>query len=231
MSQQIQNLEGSLKSLEDHNRNIQDKPVVFYVGEILVAKIVDPGINSEKIFAEIVEPLLKSANQIALKRGARIPGKADYALRISTNRVTEVCTQLGATKVKAVLRLVIDKNSIVGEPATIDLEVYPNEIVFKSGEVIVETKVTSETTETELRDQLLSLLLRANAKAIDKGIITGGQNLRDLVSVADIAKIINTIKKDTTTTKYKVSLTALKDIYRVDALKVKFEVNTVGTGS
>src|SRR5690606_2011828 len=139
---------------------------------------------------------LNEANQIALKRGARIPGKSDYALRISPQRIAEVNSELAALKDAAVVRVTVEKNSVAGEPLTATLEVYPNQQIFKMGETIIETKLLGASSESDLRDQLLSLLILAINKAIERGIVTDGQNLRNIISISEIANVINRIKED-----------------------------------
>jgi uncharacterized protein (DUF3084 family) len=225
LSQQIQNLEGWLQSLQDRNKNIVDKPMIFYVGEILGAKIVSSGISSDKAFEVLVEPLLKEANEVALKRGALIPGKSDYALRVAPKKIAEICAELAKNTDKAVLRVVVQQNSVAGEPVTVTLEYYPNEIIFKTNQMITSAIVANDAPETELRDRLLSLLIIANNQAIDKGIITDGQNLRNIISIYEIAKTISLIREKKTG-QYEVRLVATSDIYRVDAFKVKFEVKS-----
>jgi uncharacterized protein (DUF3084 family) len=226
LNQQIQNLEGWLKSLEDRNKTIVNKPMIFYVGEILVARVIDPGAKTDQVFAEVLEPILKEANEVALRRGARIPGKSDYALRVAPRRVAEVCSQLAEIKDKAVLRVLVEKNSVTDEPVTVTLEVYPNQMIFKEGEVVVDADVSAATSESGLRDQILSLLILANNKAIEKGIITDGQNLQNVISIYEIATIINSIKKGNDD-KFKVSLVSVSDTYRVDLFKVKLELKPV----
>lgn len=220
LNQQIQNLEGWLKSLEDRHQTIVGKPIIFYVGEILVAGVTNPGEVSEKAFEKVIEPLLNEANRIALKRGARIPGKTDYALRISPLRIAEVSQEIAALKDAAVLRVTVEKNSVAGEPLIATLEVFPNQRIFKSGETIVKTKVLSTSSESDLRDQLLSLLILAINKAIEKGIITEGQNLRNVISISEIANIINRIKGNPQGV-YEVSVIARNDIERIDPFHVK----------
>jgi Uncharacterized protein conserved in bacteria with the myosin-like domain len=232
LSQQIQNLEGWLQSLQDRNHNIVDKPMIFYVGEIIGAKVIDPGVATDKTFEVSVEPLLKEANEVALKRGAQIPGKSDYALRVAPAKIAEICSALAKTADKSVLRVVVEKNSVAGEPLTVTLEYYPNKIIFESGQVISSEVVTRDMSDTQLRDHILSLLIIANNKAIDSGIITDGQNLRNIVSVSEIAKTINLIREKKITqnvqnSQYEVCLVATGDIYRVDAFKVKFEVKVI----
>lgn len=222
LNQQIQNLEGWLKSLDDRNRSIVDQPMIFYVGEILVSKIVEPGRSKESIFEEIVKPLLQEADEVAYKRGARIPGK-NSALRAIPQQIEQVCNQLAGLKKKAVLRVVIDKNSLVGEPATVNLAGYPDQLIFKAGEVIEATKVSATTSESELRDKLISLLLLANNKALEKGIITAGPNLKDLIPISEVVQVITRIKEQKEGL-FKVELLAADNIYRVDPFRVKYNL-------
>jgi uncharacterized protein (DUF3084 family) len=226
LSQQIQNLEGWLQSLQDRNRNIVDKPMIFYVGEILGAKIVEAHVPSDKIYEMVVEPLLKEANEVALKRGAQIPGKTDYALRVAPKKIAEVCSAISKINDKAVLRVVVEKNSVAGEPLTVTLEYYPNQIIYKTDQVITSVIVNKDTPDSELRDRLLSLLIIANNKAIDEGIITDGQNLRNITSIQEIAKTISLIRENKSS-RFEVCLVADANIYRVDAFKVKFQVRSV----
>ncbi len=226
LSQQIQNLEGWLQSLQDRNKNIVDKPMIFYVGEIVDAEIVEPGVPTNQIFSTLVEPFLKKINKIALKRGAKIPGKNDYAVRVAPQKVAQVCTELGQIKDKAVLRVVVDKNSVAGEPLTVSLECYPNQMIYRTDQVITSLVVQNTASETELRDRLLSMLIIANNKAIDNGIITEGQNLRDIISMSEIARTISLIREKKPG-QYEVCLVAANDTYRVDDFKVKFIVKSL----
>lgn len=226
LNQQIQNLEGWLKSLEDRHQTIVGKPIIFYVGEILVAKVIEPIKATDKVFERIIEPLLNEANQIALKRGAKIPGKSDYALRISPQRIAEINQQLAGIKDSVVLRVAVEKNSVVNEPLTVTLESFPNKRIFTRGETIAETRVLSSASESDLRDQLLSLLIVAINKAIEKGIITDGQNLRNIISISEIAKTINDIKSGFQDMYY-VSIVANDNIYRIDPFHVKLGLRGV----
>jgi uncharacterized protein (DUF3084 family) len=222
LNQQIENLEGWLRSLEDRNKTIVDQPMIFYVGEILVSKIVEPGSSKDSIFDRIVKPLLQEADEVAYKRGARIPGK-NSALRAIPQQLEQVCSQLAGLKKKAVLRVVIDKNSLAGEPATVNLAAFPDQLIFKVGEVIEATEVSAATSESELRDKLISLLLLANNKALEKGIITDGPNLKDLIPISEVVQVITRIKEQKEGL-FKVELLAADNIYRVDPFRVKYNV-------
>jgi uncharacterized protein (DUF3084 family) len=222
LNQQIQNLEGWLKSLDERNKTIVDQPMIFYVGEILVSKVVEPGNSTDSIFEKIIKPSLQEADEVAYKRGARIPGK-NSALRAIPQQIDQVCNQLAALKKKAVLRVVIDKNSLAGEPATVNLAIFPDQLIFRAGEVIEATEVSAATSESELRDKLISLLLLANNKALEKGIITDGPNLKDLIPVSEVVQVIMRIKEQKEGL-FKVELLAADNIYRVDPFRVKYNI-------
>lgn len=220
---QIENYEGMLSKLQDQQTTIVSKPILFYVGEILVAKVVEPVTNTDKIYEKLIEPILQEANEVAFDRGARIPGSKNYALRVSSRRVGEVCAQLAESKIKSVVRVIVEKNSVIEDPVTVRIEIYPNQRIFNSDEIITEAEVSSEIPESELRDRLFTLLIVANNKAIDKGIISTGQNLRDVISIQEVARLIGVIKENRHN-RYRVMLKAMNDIYRVDQLKLKFEL-------
>jgi len=223
-TQQIENLENrlmQLSNLSDQNQTLISKPMLFLVGEILTSKVVEPGISADKVFEAVVEPMLNEANKIAVNRGARIPGKADYALRVTPRKVAEVCVQLSELKQKALVRVVVEKNSVAEEPVTATIEVYPNEVVFKNGDVLAETQVVGKTAESTIRDHILSLLILANHKAIERGV--DSDDLKDLVSVSEMVKLINEIKAHPEAT-FKIRLIADGDIYRIDQFKVKLDL-------
>jgi hypothetical protein len=187
----------------------------------LAAKVVEPGAPSEKVFETVVEPLLNAANENAFNRGARIPGKTNYALRTTPRRVAEVCVEIAELKNKAVVRVVVEKNSVADEPVTATIQVFPNQIVFKNNEIVAETKVTGKQPESEIRDHILSLLILANNKAIERGV--DSSNLKDLVPVAEVVKIINIIKGQPSGN-FIINLVADGDLYRIGQFKVKLEL-------
>jgi uncharacterized protein (DUF3084 family) len=223
LNQAISNLNTEMRILEAMNQGIKSRPMLFAVGDIIVTRIANPSPSKEKAQADTIDPLIKTANDLAFRRGARIPGAIDQGLQVSQQRINEVCEQLAIIKTNAVIRIIADRNSIPGEPAGATIEIYPNELIFKNGEVIVETEVLGESAETAVLDRLTNLVLRANAKAIEKGIYTGEQNLRNLTSVAELTKIINRVKFYRQG-RVRIKLMAATDIYRVDPFKVRFEV-------
>jgi uncharacterized protein (DUF3084 family) len=224
LNQQVQNLEGTLLSAQDRNKIIEGKPMLFYVGEIMIARVVKPGIKAEAVKTHVIDPLLQAANESAVRQGARIPGKNKYALRIKPDCIALVCNQLANLSVKAVLRVVVENNSVKDEPVNVTLEVYPDQMIFKSGEKIVATQLTTKNSESELRDRLLNLMIQGYNKAIIKGIITDAANIRDLISVSEIAAAIKTIKQNPEGS-YQAALVATKNIYRTGRFQIKIEVN------
>lgn len=223
--QEIKHLQSEKIRMENEIVDISSKPIQFIVGEILVDKVVSSTVNTETAFNNIIQPILQEANEIAMKRGGRIPGKSNYALRVSERKIAEICVQITELKTKAVLRVLVEKNSVIGEPVIVTLELLPNQLIFKKGEVITEAEVTGDTLESDLRNRMLIMLLLAYNKAITEGIVRDGHNL-EMVPIQEVARMINEIKADKDS-KFKICLIADEDIYRINQLKVHFELRKI----
>lgn len=223
--QQIANLEGDLLQLSDvndHNQSLLSEPLLFWVGEILASQVVKTADQTaEEVFAKVIQPLLLEANKLAVQRGAKIEGKSAYALLVDGKKVDEITDQLAKADIEGVIRVIVEKNSVADEPVTATIELYPNEVIFKSGGVVSETRVNGGNDESKLRDEILSLLILANHKAIERGI--NGQDLQNMISVSDMVQVIRAIKNKPDSS-FKVKLVADGDIYRINQFKVKLKL-------
>ncbi len=222
LNEQVRNLEASLRVLEDRNRKFLDKPMLFYVGEILKSKIIKTPLPKEEIFGKLIEPFLQKVDEIATKRGAKIPGKK-VSVRADPQKIAEVCEKIANLQQQGVLRAVVEKNSVASEPVYLALEVYPNELIFKNNEVIASAFINGSTSEAELRNQLLSMVILGVNKAIEKGIVTENENFQDLISIKEMNQIIMKVKQHEKEL-FTANLVADGAIYRINPLKIKFNL-------
>lgn len=219
---QISGLEENLMQLSAANRlgqTVMNKPLLFWVGEILASKVIpaDKG-SADKLFDTFLEPLLLEANNLAIKRGAKIEGKSNYAVRIDSRRTSEVLQQLSKLKVAALVRVVVKQNSVSGEAVAVDLEVYENKLVFKDGATIAETKIMGTATEANLRDEILALLVVANHRAVESGIDTS--DLNNFITLSEMLRVMNFIKIRPNGVFY-IRVLADGDTYRIGDFKVR----------
>lgn len=197
--------------------------VVFRSGEIILATVIE----CDRPLKEIEEDMLRfliEANNIALERGAQIEGDQDSAIWFDVEDLDTVYREL-STKIqgKAVVRLISATNTILGDAVWAYFQVFPNELVFQEGEVIVKRQVESQKSGT-IQYELFAMLAEANAIAIERGMITDRQGtVGRVVSMQDFqAAIAQIAASDEPVT---VSVVVVSDTYRAEGpLDVKFVV-------
>lgn len=187
--------------------------LIFLSGDILAARVIEGGLEPKEILEKVFHPLLEEGNRIALERGARLEGKADYALKVKDN-LQELAEEIAALDRPAVLRLVVDHNTVMFEPLYISLQIFPNQIVFQKGEVIAEDRIEPGLDEDEILDRILRLLLVVRKKALDKGMISEGQYIGEIASLKEIPAVIEKISA--TREPATVQMVAVEDIWRVE---------------
>lgn len=223
LAKEIQALSTESSLLKENLKVTKTGRLIFMNGDILVARVVQGGLSESQLKKEIIEPMLLEANKIALERGARLEGKEDYALKISTYQVDYFIRELARLKQPAVVRLLAEGNTVVLEPLYVTFQFFPNELVFKKGEVIARAQIPSKMEENEIMDEILNLLLVVRKKALDKGMVSEGQYIGEIASFQEIPPIIQKIKSRSTKTT--VQVVAENDVWRIKGpVKVVIEI-------
>ena len=194
-------------SLLRENLNIgQAGRIIFLEGEILGAPVVEAGSDQKKI-QNLLEQMLADANKLGLERGARLKERQDYALML-TKKFSDLqayAASLVAREQPGVLRLVAEHNTVVFEPLAVSFQYFPNELIFKQGEVISETVVSPLLKEKDLLDQVLNLLAR--------GMISERQYIGENLSLQEVSTMIKKIKASSTP--LVLQMVAATDTWRV----------------
>jgi uncharacterized protein (DUF3084 family) len=202
-------------SLLRENLNIgQAGRIIFLEGEILGATVVEAGSDQKKI-QNLLEQMLADANKLGLERGARLKERQDYALML-TKKFSDLqayAASLVAREQPGVLRLVAEHNTVVFEPLAVSFQYFPNELIFKQGEVISETVVSPLLKEKDLLDQVLNLLLALRKKALARGMISERQYIGENLSLQEVSTMIKKIKASSTP--LVLQMVAATDTWRV----------------
>ncbi|HBG16983.1 MAG TPA: hypothetical protein DDW93_09410 [Firmicutes bacterium] len=202
-------------SLLRENLNIgQAGRIIFLEGEILGATVVEAGSDQKKI-QNLLEQMLADANKLGLERGARLKERQDYALML-TKKFSDLqayAASLVAREQPGVLRLVAEHNTVVFEPLAVSFQYFPNELIFKQGEVISETVVSPLLKEKDLLDQVLNLLLALRKKALARGMISERQYIGENLSLQEVSTMIKKIKASSTPLVFQ--MVAATDTWRV----------------
>lgn len=168
-------LEERLSQLTDELRALEARlrqgSVAFLADEIVHAEVLQGGMGADETEAALMQ-FLERAEQVALARGARIPGKADRALEIAHEEYFfQTVDLLAASETEWVVRAVALQNTMEGEPLLIYFHLFPEtEVLYRRGAVILEEAF--DPGEGDLEGKLLRLLQRVNEHVLAQGMIT-----------------------------------------------------------
>ena len=218
---EVQVLATEASMLRDNLEIRKTGTVIFLSGDILTARVIEGEMEPDEIVEEIFHPMLEEGNKIALERGARLVGKEDYALKVKDN-LADLAMEIAGLDMPAVLRLVVDHNTVMFEPLYISFQIFPNERIFQQGEVIAEDRIEPDLEEDEILDRILRLLLVVRKKALDKGMISEGQYIGEIASLQEVPAVIEKITAGGEPAI--VQMVAMEDIWRVEG-PVRVEIN------
>lgn len=174
LSSENDKLTGDNNELEERNHRlregliaIREGDITLRAGEVLASGIIRGGRNAEEISADI-NALAEQATQNLIQR---FGGDEDNSVWIYQPELQHVIEEIESGGRDMVLRITAAGNLVRGEPVRSRLELYPNELIFKKGEIILsKTYELSEDVEPEtiLRDFLTEI----NRIAAEKGVLT-----------------------------------------------------------
>lgn len=199
------------------NRNMSNAGrIIFTAGEILATQVV-PASAEETTIQEQLETMVQTANRQALNRGARRPDQSGEALILAAEYadLPTYAAGLAVTQEAGVLRLVVAEDTEVFTPLTVAFEYYPNQRVFRAGEVMAEVVVSPLEREAELSDGIVGLLTRIKQRALEEGVGVEAQALSEMLSPQQVAAALTQIKEAKKPLVLQVVATA--DLWRVDS--------------
>jgi uncharacterized protein (DUF3084 family) len=228
MSLQLQRLSG----ITDQTRY---GPIIYQVGEE-VLRVQANGGQSVDQANDSLTGLLRGARIAAAARGAKANGNSPEAgifehADPQTKRVISVeeihrriINQIAGSDVPIVIIASSTVNTFRGEPVSLEVDVFPNPMVYLRGVVIAESRVDGSKDEDSVLAQLEDLIstkVRERAKA-DKMVPTMGSGQIGEVSPTDVFKLMERVK--TADRLVRVQATAAQDTRAGDPLKLEFRL-------
>jgi len=218
---EIQAYSGEASFLRANGNLDQRDRYLFKEGEILATTVVAAEADRATIQKQL-ETLLQTANQLALARGGRLPGKINEALVLATEfaPLANYAASLSTAAKPGILRLVVARNTEVFTEVPVSFAYFPNRRVFSAGEIIAEKEVSSLTAEEDLLDQIVTCLAEVKQTAITKGMRVEGQALSQILPADEITEALTRMKAGKGKRVFR--LVAATDLWVVDEeLKVK----------
>ncbi|NLZ44237.1 MAG: DUF3084 domain-containing protein [Clostridia bacterium] len=222
LQKEVQVLAAEASTLRDNLEISKTGRLIFLSGDILAARVIEGGKTPEEVMTEVFYPMLAAGNKIALERGARLRGKEEYSLKVKDD-LPALAEEIAGLEGPAVVRLVVDHNTVLFEPLYTSFQIFPEECIFRQGEIIAEDRIGPDLEEEEILDRILRLLLVVRKKALDKGMISEGQYIGEVASLQETPELIKKIREGGQTVT--VQMVAVEDVWRTRGpLKVEIKV-------
>ena len=145
---------------------IREGDITLRAGEILGSGIIKGGRTAEEISADINAIAEQATRNIVERFG----GDENTSVWIYQPELQRVIEEIESSRRDMVLRISAAGNLVRGEPVRSRLELYPNELIFKKGELILSK--TYELGDVEPEIILQDFLTEINRLAIEKGILS-----------------------------------------------------------
>ena len=225
----------------------RNKRIAIHKDEDL-ARVVVPSNSSPEKVREVINQLMHDASQEALKKGAT-PGESARAVQVvdrqfqqqnPDGRVTNVDVS-GSDRLDAVIsRLcwqtlpmgvmaIAVSNSVEQEPGAIDLQPFPNRLVYAKGHVVREQVINTDKTPDKTFEDLVTFLHQMGVSARTEGVIphfdpATGEPQIGSVPGSEIVRLMDRVR--TLGGRVKIRAVARQDLYSADQLNVDFVVGS-----
>ncbi|MBE8949227.1 MAG: DUF3084 domain-containing protein [Quinella sp. 3Q1] len=145
---------------------IREGDITLRAGEILASGIIKGGRTAEEISADINAIAEQATRNIVERFG----GDENTSVWIYQPELQRVIEEIESSGREMVLRITAAGNLVRGEPVRSRLELYPNELIFKKGELILSK--TYELGDVEPEIILQDFLTEINRLAVEKGVLS-----------------------------------------------------------
>ena len=187
-------LEERNKRLREGIIAIREGDITLRAGEILASGVIRGGRTTEEISNDI-NALAEQATQILIQR---FGGDEDNSVWIYQPELQRVIGEIESSGRDMVLRISAAGNLVRGEPVRSRLEVYPNNLVFQKGEVILSKAYELSGEENQPEMILRDFLMDINRIAVEKGSLadplTGSVGSMDGTQLYEIIDSLMTAK-------------------------------------
>jgi hypothetical protein len=224
LRKEIQAYAGESALLRENGNMSNSGRIIFTAGAIMATEVVPAGADETAIQRQL-ETMVQTANRLALNRGARRSehGGAALVLVDEYADLPTYATSLALAQGSGVLRLVVTEDTLVFTPLTVAFKYYPNQRVFRAGEVMAEIVVSPLEQETELSAAIAGLLTRIKQRALEAGMGVEAQALSQILSPQQVAAVLTQIKE--ASKPQVLEVVAATDLWRVDsALQIELRL-------
>jgi uncharacterized protein (DUF3084 family) len=211
-----------------------------------LARIVIPANSSPEKVRSTIDELLHNASESARAKGAgsgdrlmavqvvdreflaRGPDGGETLIPVSaTERVDAVVSRLSWQSVPTCVLAIAVANSAETEPAAVDLQPFPNRLVYKKGQIVTRKWINGTQSPDGVFNDLVRFLKELGQQALEQGMIPrmdpiSGEPQVGALGGADLVKLVQRVKE--IGGRVQIRAVAKGDVYSADPLDLDYRV-------
>lgn len=166
MEKHIAELQKTQEELKTGIIHLREGTILFQVDQLLTQAVVRNGLNHNDA-REAVNNIIEDTNKLVLRR-LGVEDHGETVVYVDRQNVEVAISKVEEAKTPMVIQVVAAGNIISGEPAVATIQVYPQQFIYKSGDVI-STAVIDGGSNAQVN--MLRFLKQVNEEAKSKGVI------------------------------------------------------------
>ena len=134
MEKHIAELQKTQEELKTGIIHLREGTILFQVDQLLTQAVVRNGLNHNDA-REAVNNIIEDTNKLVLRR-LGVEDHGETVVYVDRQNVEVAISKVEEAKTPMVIQVVAAGNIISGEPAVATIQVYPQQFIYKSGDVI-----------------------------------------------------------------------------------------------
>lgn len=219
----VDRLEDQTNKLKQGIQIVREGVVIYRAGEVLSTSVVKSGqslADTQNALAAVID----RTNQGILNK-LNVSNKDLDVLWISQADFDQTAAVIAASPENVIVRISSSGNTIYGEPVIGQISLFPNRLVYSSGEVVY-SQTFDVVNADKAEDAVLSFLQKVNAQAINRGMLP--DPLQGTVGVMSGTQLFETINK---VKRYggvvELSAVTKGDMYTAGPLRIEIKIQSV----
>jgi uncharacterized protein (DUF3084 family) len=218
----VDSLDELTTRLKQGIQTVREGVVIYRAGEVLATSVVKSG-QSLTETQDALGGVINRTNQAILSK-LNVADKDLEVLWISQADFDQAAALIAASPENVIIRISSGGNTIYGEPVIGQLALFPNRLVFNSGDVIYSQ--TIDVSGDKAEEAVLVFLQKVNSQAIARGMLA--DPLQGTVGVMSGSQLFDTINKvKHLGGRVELSATTKSDTYTAGPLRIEIRVHSL----
>lgn len=225
LSRDVEKLKVIVEELLSSLKSVRAGEIFVRVNDILLTQIIPGGheLESEKVLKEMLS-LTDSQLRIKAKLlGQEIPAN-QRIIWLSQEELKEALNFIKNHPNSLAVRVLAGQNAAVGEVVVVHLEIFENQLIFKKGEIIGETKIEKTLAEETIAKKIQAALKKVRQTAEKKGLLPDKKGAVGTIPYEKFYRLIQEVKNSPHTL-VNLKIAAQQNIYTSGPMDLLFIID------